>query len=180
MLSDPQIGDRLVCVDCGYSNVTSTAECEACGADLFRAEQVAWQAKFDQQLLADIVDVLAPRTPLVVEAGSPVSAAVELMREHGTGCVLVEERGTIAGLFTERDLLNRVVAPGTAPRQVPIERVMTRDPVVLRHDDSLAVAINKMVMGAFRHIPLVDGSGRIDGIVSARELLARLYELMQL
>jgi CBS domain-containing protein len=58
---------------------------------------------------------------------------------------------------------------------VPLTELMTRDPVVLRHDDTLAVAINKMAVGGFRHIPIVDG-GRPTGVVSARDLFQHLAE----
>jgi CBS domain-containing protein len=178
--TDIRPADTLICIECGFANETGTAECEACDADLFRSEQVRWQTPFDQHLLGDLVDVLQPRTPLLVEARAPVTFAVEEMRAHHTGCVLVVENGTVRGIFTEHDLLSRVLAPGLAPRDVPLDRVMTPDPVVLRRDDSLAVAINKMVVGSFLHIPLVDPAGRIDGIVSARDLLTRLYDLIQL
>ena len=94
--------------------------------------------------------------------------------------MLVAEAGQISGIFTGHDLLERVIAAGHAPRAVAIEQVMTRDPVVLRHDDTLAVAIHKMVMGSFRHIPLVDAAGRIDGVVSAQELLEHLHRLLHL
>ena len=56
---------------------------------------------------------------------------------------------------------------------------MTPDPVVLRHDDNLAIAINKMVIGNFRHIPLIDEKGHVDGIVSAREIVTRLFHIMK-
>jgi CBS domain-containing protein len=94
--------------------------------------------------------------------------------------VLVADAGQIGGIFTEHDLLERVVAAGRAPRAVAIEQVMTRDPVVLRRDDSLAVAIHKMVMGSFRHIPLVDADGRIDGVLSAHQVLEHLHRLLHL
>jgi CBS domain-containing protein len=58
-----------------------------------------------------------------------------------------------------------------------MSQVMTRDPVVLRFDDSVAVAIHKMAVGGFRHIPLVDG-GRATGIVSARDLFRYLLEAL--
>ena len=168
----------MVCRDCGFANGADTAVCEACGANLFRSSQAAARGQYDDHLLADVVDVLAPRTPLLVESDCPVASAVELMRETGSGYVLIADAGHVRGIFTERDLLERVIALGRVPRAVAIEQVMTRDPVVLRHDDSLAVAINKMVMGLFRHLPLVDAAGRVDGVVSSRELLKHLHRLL--
>ena len=55
----------------------------------------------------------------------------------------------------------------------PIAELMTRDPVVLRHDDTIAVAINKMAVGGFRHIPITD-DGRPTGVVTARDVFRHL------
>jgi CBS domain-containing protein len=51
---------------------------------------------------------------------------------------------------------------------------MTRDPVVLRHDDPIAVAIHKMAVGGFRHIPIVDGGGQPTGVVSAKDVFRHI------
>ena len=174
------LGPALVCVECGFSNEVEHSECEACGAILYPTRQAGSFAQHDDYLLSDLVGVLAPGTPLLVEAGTSVADAVASMRERRSGYVLVAAAGQVEGIFTERDLLERVIAAGQAPRAVAVERVMTRDPVVLRHDDTVAVAINKMVLGSFRHIPLVDAAGRIDGVVSAQEILEHLHRLLHL
>jgi CBS domain-containing protein len=170
----------LVCADCGFTNEVEQAECEACGTSLYRTQQAGALARYDDPLLSDLVDVLASSSPLLVAAGTSVADAIALMRERRTGYVLVAEAGQISGIFTGHDLLERVTAAGHAPRAVAIEQVMTRDPVVLRHDDTLAVAIHKMVMGSFRHIPLVDADGRIDGVLSAHQVLEHLHRLLHL
>lgn len=171
----------LECDECGFANVTESAECEACGANLYRARAALRQREDDDddQLLSDAVAALVTRAPLLVEAGSSVAAAAALMRASGAGYVLVVDGGRIRGIFTEGDLLERVVAAGAAPRAVTVEQVMTRDPVVLRHDDSVAVAIHKMVLGAFHHLPLVDAAGHVRGVVSEHEVLRHLHRLLQ-
>ena len=174
------LAPALVCVECGFSNELEHSECEACGASLYPTRQAGTLAQYDDHLLSDLVEVLAPGRPLLVEAGTAVADAIALMRERRSGYVLVAAAGQVEGIFTERDLLERVIAAGHAPRTVAVERVMTRDPVVLRRDDTLAVAINKMVLGSFRHIPLVDAAGRIDGVVSAQEILEHLHRLLHL
>ena len=174
------LAPALVCVECGFSNELEHAECEACGSSLYPTRQAGTFAQYDDHLLSDLVGLLAPSRPLLVEAGTSVAEAIALMRERRSGYVLVATGGQVEGIFTERDLLERVIAAGHAPHAVAIERVVTRDPVVLRHDDTLAVAINKMVLGSFRHIPLVDAAGRIDGVVSAQEILEHLYRLLHL
>ena len=60
-----------------------------------------------------------------------------------------------------------------------VDKLMTPDPVTLRHNDNLAIAINKMVIGKFRHIPLIDETGHVDGIVSAREIIVRIFQIIE-
>ena len=169
-----------MCLECGFSNEVEHTECEACGTSLYPTRQGRTGAPYDDHLLSDLVEVVAPSRPLLVEAGTSVADTIALMRERRSGYVLVAAAGQVEGIFTERDLLERVIVPGLAPRAVAVKRVVTRDPVVLRRDDTVAVAINKMVMGSFRHIPLVDAAGRIDGVVSAQEILEHLYRLLHL
>lgn len=174
------VASALECAECGFANVTESAECEACGANLYRARAAQRRRdEGDDQLLSDAVAALVTRAPLLAEAGSSVAEAGALMREQGSGYVLVVDAGHVRGIFTEGDLLERVVAAGRAPRAVTVEQVMTRDPVVLRHDDSVAVAIHKMVLGAFHHLPLVDAAGHVRGVVSEHEVLRHLHRLLQ-
>jgi len=170
----------MTCRTCGYDNVDALDVCEACGAFLARPVLADDTTPFDAHLMADVVDVLALRPPALLTSDARVADAVTLMRSDRRGCILVEEEGEVVGIFTEHDLLAKVAAAGLMPENVALGEVMTPDPVVLRHHDSLAVAINKMVVAAFRHVPLVDSKGKIDAIVSAREVLDRLYELLQL
>jgi len=79
------------------------------------------------------------------------------------------------GIFTERDALLKLAGKSLSGKT--IGDVMTRDPVVLREDDTVAVAINKMAVGGFRHIPVVDRSGPT-GIVTARDVFHRIAEIV--
>jgi CBS domain-containing protein len=152
--------------------------CEACQTNVFRPERDNGGSPFVNHLASDTVAVLASLPPQFTAAGSTVAEAVTSMRESGAGYVLVADAGRIVGIFTERDLLGRVLAAGRTPADTAIESVMTPDPVVLRQDDSLAIAINKMVMGYFRHIPVVDADGRVRGVASSHDLLRHLRALM--
>ena len=167
-----------MCPECGFENAPDTAECEACEANVLRPEQDAGGSPFVNHLASDAVAVLASLPPQFMAAGSTVAEAVTAMRHSGAGYVLVVDDGRILGIFTERDLLGRVLAAGRVPGDTMIESVMTPDPVVLREDDSLAIAVNKMVMGYFRHIPLVDTGGRVRGVTSSHDLLRHLRTLM--
>jgi CBS domain-containing protein len=103
------------------------------------------------------------------------------MRTEDTADVLVVDGDRLLGIFTERDAVLKLAVQGAAGRDlatVPITEVMTRDPVVLRANDSVAVAVQKMAIGGFRHIPLVD-HGRPIGVVSAADIFRHILRIVE-
>jgi len=127
----------------------------------------------DRQTLRQPIGVLHPRLPLTLEVDRPLREAVELMREHRVGCVLVVEGGRLVGIVTERDLLLKL---DTADLTKPVANLMTADPDVLSADDPIAYALNRMADGGYRHVPLVDAEGRPTGIVSVRDVVQYLAD----
>jgi CBS domain-containing protein len=97
------------------------------------------------------------------------------MQEERATCLLVGEGRRLEGILTERNLLLR--AAGRSLDGVRVGDVMTADPVVLRGDDSVAVAIHKMAVGGFRHMPLVE-DGRVIGIVTAQDLFRHILGIL--
>jgi CBS domain-containing protein len=93
------------------------------------------------------------------------------MQDEEIGCVLVNEGEQLVGIFTERDALMKLA--GRSLEGVSVKDVMTGDPVVLRDEDTLAVALHKMAIGGFRHMPIVEGS-RATGIISARDIFGHI------
>ena len=93
------------------------------------------------------------------------------MQQAGAGCLIVEDGGHVRGILSERDLVMKLTDGNLAATTVA--DLMTADPVVLRPDDSIAVAINKMAVGGFRHIPLVV-NGQATGIVTARDVFRHI------
>ena len=144
-------------------------------ADLREADLPAAHGGLEARLLEERLADLDPGRPLAIGPDEPVSAAVTRMQEARTGCLTVESGGRLVGILTERDLVQKLA--GASLAGVSVRDVMTPDPVVLRHDDTIAVAINKMAVGGFRHIPLVR-HGRVTGIVSARDLSHHLVTLL--
>jgi CBS domain-containing protein len=97
------------------------------------------------------------------------------MHEIPVDCLLVTDGGRLVGIFTERDAV--VKAAGMKLEAFDVRDFMTRDPVVLRHDETIAVAINKMAVGGFRHIPIVD-DGRPVGVVAARDVFRHILRVL--
>ena len=112
-----------------------------------------------------------------------VSDAALLMREKHIGAVIVVENAKLAGIFTERDALFRVVAEGRDSKTTVLADVMTRNPQTVKPDQPFSVALQMMYGGKFRHVPVVE-NGLPVGIISARdalgpELEAFVYELLR-
>lgn len=105
-----------------------------------------------------------------------VAAAVGLMTAGHFGAVLVVEEGRLAGIFSERDVMTRVVDRRLDPERELVGDHMTPDPETLRPEDELAYALNIMTVGGFRHVPIVDGSRRLQGILSIRDVHRFLAE----
>lgn len=117
------------------------------------------------------------RVPAVVVAPEDtVKAAVEKMCEVGVGAVVVVEDEKLVGIFTERDLMRRVVRPGFSPQQTLISEVMTPDPLIAPREMNLRDAFEFMTDKHFRHLPLTDHLGRVQGMLSVRHLMRDLVE----
>jgi CBS domain-containing protein len=132
------------------------------------------ERKFDERMLQAPVGVLQPRPPILVEPQAPILEAVALMQERKVGCVLVVRAGKLKGIFTERDVLTGVVGRGVDPTKTPVRKLMTPNPEYLRITDPIAHALNKMSIGGYRHVPIVDKALTPVGVVSVGEIVTYL------
>lgn len=128
-----------------------------------------------RNLKVDSVARLGPTPARLIDAVKPVSAAVQLMREHKTGCLLVVRANKVVGIFTERDLLVKVIA-GRLPQNVPIAEVMTANPVTVSPADPVRTAVKRMQQGGYRHLPVVREDGSPIGTLSAKRIVHYLAE----
>jgi len=107
-------------------------------------------------------------------ASSSVADAVALMIERDVGAVLVmNEEGLVGGIFSERDLLARVVGEGRDPRATPLSMVMTRNVKFVSPGTSTEAALALMHLHRFRHLLVIDGP-RVYGLVSMRDLVVQM------
>jgi len=117
-----------------------------------------------------IGDLIAGKPLVYVESMQTVRSAAGLMTEKSIGAVAVLDSGTLVGMFSERDLMTRVVASDLDPSETLIQDVMTRDIAVAAPTDSLAECLQKMHTLNCRHLPVVEGDNLI-GMISLRDLL---------
>ena len=131
--------------------------------------------ELSRNLRVDSVSRLDPSPPRAVDADASAADAVAAMRAWNVGCLLITERGRVVGVFTERDLLVRVLAPGKS-LAAPIRLYMTAPPATVSWKDPVRTAIKRMQKGGYRHLPVVDEAGRPAGILSARRVVHYLVE----
>jgi len=163
----------MICPQCGFENLQGVDECENCGFDLRTVDIPTPSTTFEAELVKIPLADLAHHKPLTISSTSTAADAVNQMRQANAGCLIVEDDGRIAGILSERDLVMKLDDMNLDG--LTVAELMTADPVVLRPDDSIAIAINKMAIGGFRHIPLVE-DGHATGIVSARDVFRHIID----
>ena len=117
------------------------------------------------------ISELIGRRPLVhASMNDTVRNAAQEMTEKKIGAVAILDDGKLVGIFTERDIMQRVVAAGLDPDGTPVGTVMTRELVVASPDEDMDSALHKMQSIRCRHLPIVD-EGNLVGMLSLRDLL---------
>jgi CBS domain-containing protein len=165
----------MICPSCGFENIEGEDECTNCGADLRTVDIPHPGSDFEARLVGEPLAALSPRPPVTIAPSASAGDAAAAMRREHVEALIVDDGERLVGIVTERDLLMKLA--GRAPDGPRVADVMTADPVVLRGDDTMAVAIHKMAVGGFRHIPIVaDGHAR--GIVSARDLFRHILDVL--
>jgi predicted transcriptional regulator len=162
----------MLCPVCRHDNFEGEDSCANCGADLRTADIPQPALEFHDTVLGDHLHALGFTAPHSVDPTTAVADAIRVMHEEGTDCLLVCDRGRLVGIFTDRDAVVRVA--GKRLDAFDVRDFMTPDPVVLRHEDTLAVAVHKMAVGDFRHIPIVDESGTPVGVVAAADVFRHI------
>ena len=126
----------------------------------------------------DLAELIAGKTPITVETGISVLEACQVMSEANKGAIMVLDNDKLVGIFTERDLLRRVIAEGLNPQEIKVENVMTESLVVGSPSDSYQRGLQKMISANCRHLPLVKGD-KVVGLVSRRDLMELDIHLME-
>lgn len=160
----------VICPSCGGENMEGVDTCEKCMMDL-RSIDVPETAQVasETELAVAIAEVRITR-PRAVVSTATVREAITTMKGDPIGAVAVVDSGKVVGIFTDRDVLKKIAA-NSAALDEPVARYMTHDPVVLREDDTMAYALNKMGDGGFRHIPVVR-DGELVGMITGRDIMA--------
>lgn len=117
-----------------------------------------------------IKDIIKGREIFTVESGTSVKAAVNYMAEKGVGLVPVMKEGKLIGVFSERDLVNRVIAKDKDLNSTLVDDVMSTNLVIAKIDETTEQAMAKMKEAKTRHILIIDND-KLVGVLSVRDLL---------
>jgi signal-transduction protein with cAMP-binding, CBS, and nucleotidyltransferase domain len=165
----------MICPSCSHDNIEGADRCEECMTSLLNL--VVPQAG-SEGLASSVMEDDISQLDQEFLGVSPDTSALEVigkMKAVGVGCALVLENGKLVGIFTERDLLNKLTGRDAQPDNTTVKELMSANPETLSERDSVATAVNKMSIGRYRHIPVrkADGSYSVTSIKHVLKYIAK-------
>jgi CBS domain-containing protein len=130
----------------------------------------------DSEALHEPIGVLDLSPAVVVDDSASVRDCVDLMKTQHVSAVAVTTDGKLCGIFTERDLVTKVIDPQRDWGEMPVVEFMTRDPECLRADQGVWLVLNLMHNGGYRHVPVVGDDGEPTLMISVRDIVDYLAE----
>jgi len=126
----------------------------------------------DAGFLSRSVGLLNTPPAVCLPESASIQTAINIMRERHIGCVLiVNSSGKLTGMFSERDLMERVICSNLDRNEMKLSDYMTKNLVTIDFTVSLAYGLSLMAMGGFRHLPVVDNEGSPLGVVSVKDIV---------
>jgi len=130
----------------------------------------------ERALTEETVAAIESRPFTSVRPDLPIHSALKALAGLEIACLLVSDEGRLAGVFTERDVLDKVAGRYEQIKDRPVSDVMTPDPVFAYENDSAGAALSVMAVSGFRHVPVLDVDDKIVGIVSPQRVTAFLKQ----
>ncbi|OGW77971.1 MAG: hypothetical protein A2Z83_05170 [Omnitrophica bacterium GWA2_52_8] len=121
-----------------------------------------------------VSDLLTGKDLLVASPTDSIAKVVEIFQKEKKNCVLVYDNHRLVGILSNRDILLKVAGYKTDLSKVSVESIMTRNPEYVRPDAPLAFVVNKMAMGGFRQVPVIDSSGKPLSIITIKDVMSHL------
>tara|TARA_B100001094_G_scaffold306762_1_gene337829 strand:- start:161 stop:709 length:549 start_codon:yes stop_codon:yes gene_type:complete len=124
----------------------------------------------------DPISSLGLKIPLMVEIGTNMKNALEVLQRKEQNCILIVKNNILEGILTERDILLKVTGKGFDLELVTVDEFMTKNPEYLSPEDPLAYALNKMHIGGFRHVPIVNDLCEPVGLISIGNIISTIAD----
>lgn len=170
------------CPSCGHENIDGIDRCDNCLAPFRQLDIPSPDAAegLARSVMADNLGRLRREEPICVPRNTPALDVAFLMKNSNTGCALVVENGNLVGIFTEHDVLLKMLEDPASltsggAGKISVGDLMSTNPETLNETDSVAEALNKMSMGRYRHLPFrkADGSFSVASIQSVLKYIAQ-------
>jgi CBS domain-containing protein len=166
------------CPSCGHENIAGEDQCERCQAAFMQDDVPQPETRVTRSLMTDPISGLHPPPSECVPAGSSLAAAIAHMKTVNKGYVcVIHPDGTLAGIFTEREVIDKVAGQIRDLSAVTVDTLMTQRATALQPSVPIAHGVHMMAIHGFRHLPLVDGDGRPGGILSSRRIVEYIQEI---
>ena len=138
-------------------------------------EPVEYSSELERAFAEDSVEEIEAKPYLHVSPSTPVCQAIEMLHDSGVSSLLVVDGDSLMGIFTERDVLEKIVEQYPRLSRESVENFMTTDPTIVYQSDPAAAAAAAIAVAGHRHVPVLDMNEKVVGIVSPR----RVFEFME-
>lgn len=138
-------------------------------------EPAVYGSELERSLAEETVDAILSKPYVQIDASTPISIAMQTLHRLNVSSLLVVEAGVLVGIFTERDVLERVSEQYELWEELPVRLVMTAKPLVVYECDPVGTALAAIAAAGYRHVPVLSMSDEIVGIVSPR----RVFEFLE-
>jgi len=162
----------MKCPSCKFDNLEGEDFCANCLGSLVGVTVAPRYLK--NNVLKDQLKVTELRNPPIVSSATSIQDSLQAMKEKKMGCLLIVDDQELVGIFTERDVVQKLSLPGTDLKGRMIKEVMTPAPEVLSEEQTISAALNKMSMGRYRHVPIRREDGSYS-YFSVRDALKYLF-----
>ena len=138
-------------------------------------EPTEYQSELHRALAEESVDSIESKPFVEVESSTPIRQAIEALHAAQVSSILVVDEGGVVGIFTERDVLEKVAEQYSQLEDAPVSEVMTTSPLVVYETDPAATAVAAIAVAGHRHVPVLGINDSVNGVVSPR----RVFEFME-
>ncbi len=162
----------MICPYCNQANFPGNDYCDHCQQTLMVFDVPRGDDRLQAALLHEPISRLCPKKPETVLADASLLSALNIMCAKEIGALLVVDRyAHLVGIITERDYLERVIDNNLQLSEQLVSSVMTANPETVSPTHSLALALQKMDIGGYRHLPVVEEDLHPVGIISVRDII---------
>jgi CBS domain-containing protein len=167
----------MICPSCCHKNLPGDDVCKHCKQPLTPFDLPTPENQVERSVMYDQVKTLKQNPPVTIGETATIGDAMALMVSANVGAILiVDDRGLLVGIFSERDMLKKTIASVANFQDLPITQFMTRRPETVSATDTLNFVLQKMDAGGYRHVPVLE-NGKPVGLISARDMLRFLTRL---